>query len=187
RITGEVLNKTKGSTESEKDLFQFPAYLTVDGKGSLYVSDMLAGRVQVFDSTLKFVKNIGYPGDTFGAFARPRGVAVDSAGYIYVVDAAFENVQIFTPEGEMVLYFGGPGTFPGAMYLPAGISISYNDLDVLSPFIDERFEIEYAIFVANQYGPNGISIYAFGQGKEGYFEKSNKPTTVIDTVKSDTK
>lgn len=171
RFTGEVIASTIGSKESISNEFRMPVNIAVDYSGNLYVSDLLAGNIQVFDTSLSFLRNIGELGDQVAQFARPRGVAVDSAGYIYVADAAFENVQVFTPEGELALFFGGPSVQPGGLYLPSGVTICYDDLDLFSQFVDERFDMKYAIIVANQYGPNGISIYGFGDGKEGYFDE----------------
>lgn len=175
RFTGELLQVLTGSEESETGVFVMPANLFVDNAGNLYVSDLMAGNIHVFDSSLNFVRNIGSLGDRPGNLGRPRGIAVDSAGFLYVSDAAFENVQVFGPEGGLRMYFGGPGTQPGNMYLPSGLFISYDGLDLFTKYTDKRFELEYVIFVANQYGPNGISIYGFGHGRPGYFESGNEP------------
>ena len=172
RESGDVIATTTGSENSETGVFLMPANLTVDHRGSLYVTDLLSCNIHVFDSNLTFVRNISHGGDTFGSLGRPRGIAVDSTGLVFVADAAFENVQVFSPEGELLLFFGGPSVTPGGMYLPSGVTITYEGLDDLSQFADDRFEMEYAIVVANQYGPNGVSIYGFGKGKEGYFESS---------------
>ncbi|MFQ5608174.1 MAG: hypothetical protein ACE5GA_09530 [Candidatus Zixiibacteriota bacterium] len=176
RRTGETIEVVKGSDESEFGPFRMPVNLAVDYQGNLYVSDLLANTIHVFDSELNYLRNIGRPGDTYGTFARARGVAVDSSGYVYAADAAFENVQIFDPQGTLNLFFGGPGTAPGNMYLPSGISISYENLEPFSAFVDRRFDLDYVIFVANQYGPNGVSVYGFGGGKSGNFKVSGGAT-----------
>ncbi len=182
RKTGEVIQIVKGAEESPFGVFRMPVNLTVSPSGHLYVSDMLANTVYEFDDNLKYVRNYGRPGDTYGTFSRARGIAVDSAGLLMAADAAFENVQIFEPkEGKLVLFFGGSGGEPGDMYLPSGVTISYSDLDVFGSYVDPRFELEYIIVVANQYSQDGVSIYGFGKGDKKYFEDFSAQAPVSDS------
>lgn len=118
---------TLGSRGKEEGQFNFPSHITVDGKGKLYVTDTMNGRVQTFDSDGKFIRSFGELGDAPGMFARPKGVAVDSEGHIYVVDAAFNNVQIFDEEGRVLMHFSGYGSDRGQMILPAGIAVDKDD------------------------------------------------------------
>ncbi len=184
RKTGELIQTFNGYKESPFGVFRMPVNLTVSPSGHLYVSDMLSNTVFEFDADLKYVRNYGRPGDTYGTFTRARGVAVDSAGYLSAADAAFENVQIFEPkEGKLVLFFGGSGGAPGDMYLPSGVTIAYSDLDVFSSFVDPRFNLDYIIVVANQYSQDGVSIYGFGRGDDKYFEDfSDKPVAPDSTA-----
>ena len=96
-------------------------------------------------------------------------MAVDQQGFVYVTDAAFENCQVFRRDGALAIFFGGPGLDPGRMYLPAGVTISYEGLEFFRDYVDDRFVPEYLVFVANQYGPNGVSVYAVGHGRAGVF------------------
>lgn len=169
RNTGQVMHRLTGSEESATGTLLMPANLAVDSRGMLYVADLLAANIHVFDRDLSFVRNIGRQGDQLGRFARPRGIAVDRSGFVYVSDAAFENVQVFSPEGELVLFFGGPGTDPGDMYLPSGVTISYDGLELFADRVDGRFDVSYLLIVANQYGPNGVSVYGFGTPRENAF------------------
>lgn len=119
--------RTIGKRGTESGEFNFPANITLDSEGKLYVVDTFNVRVQVFDANGNFVKSIGKLGDGPGFLARPKGVAVDSEGHIYVVDAAFQNFQIFDQEGRVLLIVGTTGTRPGEFYLPAGITIDEQD------------------------------------------------------------
>lgn len=139
-----------------------PTNLELDGKGNLYVSDTLNGRIQKLDARGEHLSTIGEPGDRPGQFARPKGMAVDRAGRLYVVDAAFENVQIFDPDGRLLLFFAGPGQGPGQLTLPAQVVIDYDNVDYFRGFAADGFEIEYLILVSSQYGPHKINVYAFG-------------------------
>jgi hypothetical protein len=60
-----------------------------------------------------------------------------------------------------LMHFGGPYNKPGDMWLPAGIAIDYENLNYFSQFVDKSFDLQYLIFVTNQYGPDKISVYGF--------------------------
>jgi hypothetical protein len=137
-----------------------PANLWVEGE-KVYVSDLGAFSVRVFDRDGRYLRSIGSLGQGFGQFSRPKGVAVDRSGLVYVVDAASENVQVFDPEGRLLMFFGGPYEGPGGMWLPAQVSISYADVDLFRSYVDPRFEAQYLILVTNQYGPDRVNVYAF--------------------------
>jgi DNA-binding beta-propeller fold protein YncE len=116
-----------GAAGNGQGQFAFPSYLAVDGRGNLYVSDTMNGRVQVFDPDGRYVKTIGQRGDAFGMFDKPKGVALDSFGNVYVVDSSWSNVQIFNEQGQVLLFFGGRGRYPGLLFNPTGIAIDRNN------------------------------------------------------------
>ncbi|MBA3866088.1 MAG: PD40 domain-containing protein [Solirubrobacterales bacterium] len=99
--------------------------------GRVYVADDSGSRIEVFDSTGKFLRAFGWgvldgkaepqvcttvcqpgiEGSGSGQMYRPSSVAVDnsagpSAGDLYVADRAEARVQKFTPAGEFILMFG---------------------------------------------------------------------------------
>ncbi|MCF6169313.1 hypothetical protein, partial [Lutibacter sp.] len=90
---------------------------------------------------------------------RPKGIAVDKEENIYVVDASFENVQIFNKEGKLLLFFGGHYRSKGDMWLPTKVMIDYDNLKYFEKYVDPKFDLKYLIFVANQYGPDKVSVY----------------------------
>jgi DNA-binding beta-propeller fold protein YncE len=138
-----------------------PTAIATDKEGNVYVTDSFNFRLNKYDSTGRYLRSFGESGRDYGKFGRPRGVAVDREGRIYVVDASFNAVQIFDKEGHLLLAFGELGNAPGNMYLPSGITISYDAVSELEPYVAKGREIEYAIVVVNQFGPNGLSIYGF--------------------------
>jgi DNA-binding beta-propeller fold protein YncE len=101
-------------------------------------------RVQAFDRTGRFVRQIGRLGDSPGLFARPKGIAVDSQGHLYVADAAFNNVQVFESDGTLLLGFGSLGHGVGEHWMPLGLAI-------------DRFD---RIYVADRYN-NRAAIYQY--------------------------
>jgi DNA-binding beta-propeller fold protein YncE len=115
------------TAKPENGRFNAPTNVAVDRNGNVYVADTWNYRVQILDSTGKFVRAFGAQGDRPGEFIRPKGIAVDSEGHIYVADAEFNNFQILTPEGQPLLAVGILGDAPGQFALLAGLYIDSND------------------------------------------------------------
>jgi hypothetical protein len=59
------------------------------------------------------------------------------------------------------MYFGGTYEGPGGMWLPAKVIIDYDNLKYFEKYLYKGFELEYLIFVTNQYGPEKVSVYGF--------------------------
>lgn len=127
--------------------------------GKVYVNDFGDFKIKIYDENGKYLSSVGSYGKAFGQLARPKGIAVDRESNLFVVDAGFENVQIFNRDGKLLTYFGGPYKGPGYMWLPAGIAVDYSNLAFFSDFVDPDYDLNYLIFVVNQYGPDKISVY----------------------------
>ena len=128
-------------------------------KNKIYVSYMGHGNVKVYTLTGDYVQTIGQYGNTIGSFVRPKGIAVDKEENLYVVDASFENVQIFNEKGQLLLFFGGHYVNKGDMWLPTKVTIDYDNLKYFKKYVDPKYNLKYLIIVANQYGPEKISVY----------------------------
>lgn len=125
----------------------------------LYVSDFGDFNVKKYSLEGEYLGVVGGYGNSPGRFTRPKGIALDREENMYVVDAAFENVQIFNALGELLMHFGGAYEGAGAMWLPAAVDVSYENLAYYEPYVDDSFELEYLIYVTNQYGPAKVSVY----------------------------
>ncbi|UCE60665.1 MAG: hypothetical protein JSU63_02725 [Phycisphaerales bacterium] len=167
RQTGEVL-RTFGSRGGNAGQFQIPNSLCFDSEGYLYVSDTLNWRIQKLTREGEPIWAKGTAGHLLGQFGRPRGLRVAPNGIIYVADAATEIVQMFNTDGEMLMHFGGAGEVPGALVLPASVAIDTDSIPYFKQYIHKDFDVEYLLFVSNQFGPHLISVYAFGSFPEGY-------------------
>jgi DNA-binding beta-propeller fold protein YncE len=130
----------------EEGAFRYPSFLSTSPDGTLYVTDAMNFRIQVFTRDGEFLRQIGALGDRPGSFARPKGNAVDSDGNFYAVDAAFGNVQIFDTEGRLLLTFAEMGNGPGQIWMPLGMAIDGQD----RIFIADRFNNRLQVF---QYVP----------------------------------
>jgi streptogramin lyase len=118
-----------------------PVYVSVDANDNIYVTDTMNFTIRVFDSSGKYLRNIGRVGDSPGSFARPKGVAIDSDRHIYVMDSILANFQIFDQEGQLLLYVGQEGQLPGEMMLPSGIFIDKHDRIYVSDTFNNRIQI----------------------------------------------
>jgi sugar lactone lactonase YvrE len=160
KSSGEELDRLgkEGSGEAQ---FMFPTNLALDRDGNIYVADTANYRIQKIDDRGRPLQQVGAAGDALGHFARPKGIDVDDEGRLYAVDAAFANIQLFDAEGALLLVFGGAGAEPGDMYLPAKVRLDYDHVELFANRVAAGYEVEYLIFVTNQYGPNKINVYGF--------------------------
>ena len=108
---------------SEPGLFSLPTNVAVDKEGTVYVTDTLNDRVEIFDADGNFISTFGKNGDGPGYFARPKGIAVDSDGHIWVADSMQQRVQVFNNEGRLLIFFGELGGYPGQFQELYGIAI----------------------------------------------------------------
>ena len=162
--SGNLLFKFGKPGSAAGELFH-PTNIAIGPEGDLYVVETSNFRVQRFTPEGKSVRFYGKIGDDLGSFSRPKGIAIDREGRLYVGDSAFENVQVFDNAGRLLLFFGQPGGAGEGLNLPAGVSIDYANVDVFRKYADPRFNVEYLILVASQFGPNKVDVFGFGRMK----------------------
>lgn len=121
--------------------FRYPAFLAVAPSGTLYVSDGLNFRVQVFSPEGEFLRQFGRLGDGPGTFARPKGITVDSQEHVYVVDAAFNNVQMFDGDGRHLMAFAEFGNGAGQLWLPTGLAADGRDRIFVADRVNNRIQV----------------------------------------------
>jgi sugar lactone lactonase YvrE len=124
-----------------KGTFNFPGFAAVDSNGTLYVTDGMNKKIQVFGPDRKYQRSIGKPGDGSGSFSSPKGVAVDSDGHVYVADVAFDNIQIFDKDGQLLLVFGTSGQQPGEFWMPTGLFIDKSDRIYVADSYNKRIQV----------------------------------------------
>jgi len=103
-----------GSQGKGDGQFQDPRGIAVDEAGNVYVADSGNHRIQVFDSSGKFLIQWGSEGDGPGQFKEPWGIAVDAAGHVYVADTWNHRIQKFDAEGTLLRQWGGYRATGGA-------------------------------------------------------------------------
>ncbi|MGQ9561637.1 MAG: NHL repeat-containing protein [Candidatus Oleimicrobiaceae bacterium] len=74
--------------------------INVDQQGHIYVADSENNRVMKYDSTGRFLQQIGRAGQGPGELLYPAAVAFDEEGFIYVINAHNSRIEIYSPEGQ---------------------------------------------------------------------------------------
>lgn len=95
---------TWGSYGDENGQFAGPDGISVSSTSLVYVVDRGNGRVQVFDSNGRYLRQWGTTGRENGQFSNPSGIAINPLG-VYVCDNNNLRVQRFTLDGEFVTKF----------------------------------------------------------------------------------
>lgn len=162
--TGRTLFSFGKAGSGEGELFH-PTSIALGPDGDLYVVETSNYRVQRFTQDGKAVRTYGEVGTSPGSFARPKGIAFDRSGRMLVGDAAFQNVQMFDKDGRLLMFFGEAESGGEGVNLPAGVSVAYDGIADFRRFADPRFELEYVILVASQFGPNKVDVFGFGKMK----------------------
>ena len=101
-----VPGSAKKQCDSKDGEFHYVNRILVDDYGKVYVSDTENNRIQVFDSSGKFLYKFGKYGHENGEFDEPYDMALDSSGRLYVVDIYNNRVQIFDTLGRFIDKFG---------------------------------------------------------------------------------
>ena len=96
--------------------FYFPAGVSVNASGTIFVADSNNHRVQVFDAEGTVQRVLVVQG-------LPRGLAVDTKGRLYVVDTLGHKVDVLDVEGDRIATFGEQGMEPGQFSFPNGIAV----------------------------------------------------------------
>ena len=107
-------------------------------QNELYVADMAASRVRVFDRMSgKELRTIGEPGAGPGHMGGAMGVALDRQGNVYVNDVLGCRVQKFTRDGKFISSLGGVGDLPGLFVRPKHMAI---DASGILYVVDNAFQ-----------------------------------------------
>ena len=118
----------------------------------IYVCDSDNGRVQVFDSNLKFLQSFG---TSPGQLKKPRDIDFDTQGDVYVVDHGKGQVLVFIEDGQYLRHFGQKGQGKGELSEPNGLCISGDYV-----YVSENTNNRVSVFHTS-----GEFVHSFG--KEG--------------------
>ncbi|MEH6628810.1 MAG: hypothetical protein V7739_20405 [Motiliproteus sp.] len=149
------LFKTIGDDSPEP--FSKPMGLDVDENGNLYVMDITAKTLSIFDRDGSYLKSIKRE----ELFSRPTGVAVDPKGTTaYVIDVGGvqsdkHQIQVFDiASGEHLRTMSKRGKGPGDLNLPKDAVIGKDG---------RLYVVDSGNFRINAYNPDGTFSHSFGQ------------------------
>ena len=107
----------------------------------IFVSDLDAHFIKVFDSTGKFLYEFGGYGTGDGNFNRPAGLVVDKTGHLLVCSTGNHRVQVFTLDGKFVSKFGGYGNNMGQLGRPTNLSLLRSGHIVVCELDNNRLQV----------------------------------------------
>ncbi len=103
--------------------FIWPASLSIDSSGNVFVSDENLHQINVFDQDGKFLTRWGTAGEGQGQLRGPSGVAIDRDDNVYVVESENNRVQKFTGDGAFLTEWGEAGDGEGQFNMPWGLCV----------------------------------------------------------------
>ena len=115
-----------GSRGWSAGMFRRPWGVAVSDTDEIAVTDFCNNRVQIFDSSGKYLRSFGCNGSNQGEFREPFGICFDNNGNIFVADKNNHRVQIFSGEGRYMGMFGGKGSLDSQLSFPWGLSLDAN-------------------------------------------------------------
>ena len=142
--------------------FSYPAGLSFDPKGFIYISDMFNYRIRKFTSNGKFVTQWGTMGAQSGQFNSAYDIATDSQGNVFVADTKNHRIQKFSSDGQFILQWGNKGNNDGEFESPYAIVVSPDDYVYVADTSNHRIQL---------FSIHGIYIYQWGEkgNKTGQF------------------
>jgi DNA-binding beta-propeller fold protein YncE len=106
--------------------FDVPHGIAIDTRGQIYVADRGNARIQVFDGTGTFIRQISGP-----LIGRPWAVEMGADGILYALDGGDQNpaqprsgLLALTPEGEILARWSGYGYAAGRLVWPHDLAVS---------------------------------------------------------------
>ncbi len=124
----------------------------------VYVVDIGANCVHIFNSDLTISSKFGSYGTGNGQFWSPWDVACDRGGCVYVADFSNGRVQVFTPDGGYLRQFGKRGSGNGELNGPASICVDSDDRVYVGELVNGRVSV---------FTCDGVFLKSFGSRGSG--------------------
>ncbi len=121
--------------------------------GQVWVSNVAAHAIEVFDASGRWLRSIGRRGDGLGEFGIPLGLARMPDGRVCVVDMLNQRVQVLSAEGEPLGVIGGPGDRVGRFGRPRDVAVGPDGT---------VFVVDAASQRVHAFDPQGRPLAAFG-------------------------
>ncbi|MBU0476950.1 NHL repeat-containing protein [bacterium] len=166
----------------------------------LYVTDVAAHDVKVFDTKGSYLFSFGNKGSGQGDFIRPYDIASDNNGNLYVVDSGNSRIVVLDKKGNYRYQFGSKGQRDGYFSFPTAIEIDEEGnlyvVDTLNSRIqifssDGTFLSKFGVVgseASDFISPKGVAvgdlIYVSDSDNSAVkvFDKSQKFVGIIDRI-----
>jgi DNA-binding beta-propeller fold protein YncE len=112
-----------GSEGKGYQQFTYPFFITVGKDTSVFVTDVLNTRVQVWSPQGEAVATVGGWGVDLGQFYRPKGVCTDKDNRVFVGDSYLGVIQVFNRYGHFRSVTGDETGAVMKWTTPVGITI----------------------------------------------------------------
>lgn len=130
-VVAGVLNQSSVA-DGTPGSFKYPAGMSVDAGGNLFVADLLGRTIRRISSagsvsTLAGLTDNGGANDGDNSTARfnlPAGIALDAAGTIYVSDIGNHNIRTISPGGSISTIAGGITGTSAAGYVDGAAGVA---------------------------------------------------------------
>jgi len=127
----------------------YPGNMAVDSEDRLYIVDNANQRILLFDSNLKFKREILVKGSR-----GLKDVKVDASGRIYALSAIDGSICVYNNQGNLLLRFGTRGAGKGEFDFPTSLAIDRKGLI----YVADQHKNQVLVF-----NNNGQFLYAFSQ------------------------
>ena len=123
--------------------------MAVDSEDRLYIVDKANQRILIFDSDLKFEREIPVEGSR-----RLMDVKIDKAGCIYALNTTDGSICVYDGNGKLLLRFGTRGTDKDEFDFPTSLAIDRKGLI----YVTDQHKNKVLVF-----NNNGRFLFAFSQ------------------------
>lgn len=109
-----------GSHGSENGKFGYPQGITVSPSNLVYVADTENHRVQVFNTTGKFIRSWAAESDGFYS----GGIAISASGLVYVADRDNHRIDVYDAMSKFIETIASEGEGDGQVIEPSGLAFN---------------------------------------------------------------
>jgi tripartite motif-containing protein 71 len=143
--------------------FYVPEGIAVDSKGNIFVADRGNHRVQEFNSSITWLRNISQTEEKEGPFY----LNIDpKTGNLWVAYSWDNKIGEFTNEGVLIKTWGTAGSEPGDLLDPYGVAIGPEGNVWVSEYGNNRVQV---------FTQNGAMLYGFGVKGSGPGQFNESP------------
>ncbi len=121
--------------------------------GRVWVTNVAAHAIEVFDASGRWLRAIGRRGEKPGQFGIPLGLARTPDGRVCDVDMLNQRVQVLSPEGRPLGVVGSPGDRVGRFGRPRDVTVGPDGT---------IFVVDAASQRVHAFDPQGRPLVAFG-------------------------